>query len=72
MTRGQDSLTIDELTEDHALGSVDPVDISLLILVVAAPEEVAAHEAVLDTIAKDAKATPVWRAAAHVAAATLV
>jgi DNA polymerase III subunit epsilon len=68
MTRGQDSLTIDEMTEEGALASVGPVDISQLIVAVAAPEEIAAHEAVLDAIAKDSKLTPVWRSAAAVAA----
>ena len=64
MTRGQDSLTIDDMSEDGALANVGPIDISQLIVVVAAPEELAAHEAVLDAIAKDTKSTPVWRAAA--------
>jgi DNA polymerase III subunit epsilon len=64
MTRGQDSLTIDELSEDGALASVGPVDVSQLLLVAAAPQELAAHEAVLDDIARESKAAPVWRAAA--------
>jgi DNA polymerase-3 subunit epsilon len=68
MTRGQDSLTIDELAEDSALASVEPIDVSQLLLVAAAPEEVAAHEAVLDSIAKDSKSPPVWRTAAEAAA----
>jgi DNA polymerase-3 subunit epsilon len=63
MTRGQDSLVIDDMAEHSALASVGPVDASQLILVTASAEEVAAHEALLDGIAKDAKATPVWRAA---------
>src|SRR5512134_914481 len=36
MTRGQDSLTIDVLSDDAALAIVDPIDISLLIVVAAA------------------------------------
>jgi hypothetical protein len=32
--------------------------------VAASPEELAAHEALLDAIAKESKAPPVWRAAA--------
>ena len=63
MTRGQDSLTIDDMSEEGTLANVGPIDISQLIVVVAAPEELAAHEAVLDAIAKDAKLLPVWRAA---------
>ncbi|HQR19364.1 MAG TPA: DNA polymerase III subunit epsilon [Burkholderiaceae bacterium] len=62
MTRGQDSLVIDDMVEHSALASVGPVDASQLILVTASAEEVAAHEALLDGIAKDAKTTPVWRA----------
>ena len=64
MTRGQDSLVIDDMAEHGALANVGPVDTSQLILVTASAEEVAAHEALLDGIAKDAKTTPVWRAAA--------
>ena len=62
MTRGQDSLTIDDMSEEGTLANVGPIDISQLIVVVAAPEELVAHEAVLDAIAKDAKLLPVWRA----------
>ncbi|HTN48434.1 MAG TPA: DNA polymerase III subunit epsilon [Burkholderiaceae bacterium] len=64
MTRGQDSLTIDVLSEVTALASAGPIDASQLIVVTALPEEVAAHEAMLDAIAKEAKLQPVWRAAA--------
>jgi len=67
MTRGQDSLTIDDMSEEGALASVGPIDISQLIVVVAAPEELAAHEAVLDAIARDTRSPPVWRAAAATA-----
>lgn len=59
MTRGQDSLVIDlarELAADAA-----PVDPSLLVLLPASPEELAAHEAVLDSIEKQLKRAPVWR-----------
>jgi hypothetical protein len=62
MTRGQDSLTIDVLTEVAALASAGPIDASLLIVVTALPEEIAAHEALLDAIAKESKVQPVWRA----------
>jgi DNA polymerase-3 subunit epsilon len=69
MTRGQDSLTIDDLAEHGALASIAPVDASQLIVVVASDDEVAAHESVLDAIARDTKAVPVWRAAAAAATA---
>ena len=64
MTRGQDSLTIDEMADDGVLANIGPVDVGLLIVLAAAPEEIAAHEAVLDDIEKEAKAVPVWRTAA--------
>jgi DNA polymerase-3 subunit epsilon len=64
MTRGQDSLTIDEMADDGVLANIAPIDAGLLIVLTAAPEEVAAHEAVLDGIEKEAKAVTVWRAAA--------
>jgi DNA polymerase-3 subunit epsilon len=67
MTRGQDSLTIDDLAEEGALASVGAVDIGQLIVVVAEPEEIAAHEAVLDAIAKDTRKVPVWRTAGEAA-----
>jgi DNA polymerase-3 subunit epsilon len=67
MTRGQDSLTIDVLAEDGLLAQAGPVDVDALIVLAASPAEIAAHEAVLDGIAQEARGTPVWRA---VAAAT--
>jgi DNA polymerase-3 subunit epsilon len=68
MTRGQDSLTIDEMNDDGVLANLGPIDASLLIVLVAGPAEIVAHEAVLDGIEKEAKAVPVWRAAAAAAA----
>ena len=64
MTRGQDSLTIDEMADDGLLANLGPIDAGQLIVLAAAPEEIAAHEAVLDGIEKEAKAVPVWRTAA--------
>jgi DNA polymerase III subunit epsilon len=64
MTRGQDSLTIDILTEVAALASDGPIDASRLIVVTALPAEAAAHEALLDAIEKECKVTPVWRVVA--------
>ena len=39
-----------------------PVDSSLLIVLVASAEELAAHEAVLDSIEQEYRRAPVWRA----------
>jgi DNA polymerase III subunit epsilon len=64
MTRGQDSLTIDVLADDGLLASYGPVDPSELIVVAATADEIAAHDAVLAGIEKDAKAPSVWRTAA--------
>jgi DNA polymerase-3 subunit epsilon len=62
MTRGQDSLVIDLA---HGLDAdAPPIDASRLIVLAASAEEVAAHEVVLDSIQKEWRLTPVWRAAA--------
>lgn len=63
MTRGQDRLTID-IAPGAALGEFAPIDASQLIVLPASGEEVAAHEAVLDAIEKEAKGASVWRSAA--------
>jgi DNA polymerase-3 subunit epsilon len=64
MTRGQDSLVIDVLADDSLAANFGPVDLGQLVAVTATPEEVAAHEALLDAIGKESRAPPVWRAAA--------
>lgn len=62
MTRGQDSLVID-LPIDVALEqAAEPLALERLRRVAASLEEAAAHEALLDGIAKEAKREPVWRA----------
>ena len=61
MTRGQDSLVIDVLDDDTLTANFGPVDLSQLISVAVADEEIAEHEALLDLIAREAKLTPVWR-----------
>ncbi|MBA2549316.1 MAG: DNA polymerase III subunit epsilon [Burkholderiaceae bacterium] len=61
MTRGQDSLVIDVLDDDTLLGNFGAIDVSSLLAVVVSNDETAAHEALLDTIAREAKLTPVWR-----------
>jgi DNA polymerase-3 subunit epsilon len=60
MTRGQDSLTIDEMSDDGVLANLGPIDAAELIVLAAAPAEIAAHEAVLDGIEKESKSV-VWR-----------
>jgi len=64
MTRGQDSLVIDVLSDDSLIANFGPVDLGELAAVTVAPEELAAHESLLDAIGKETKAPPVWRAAA--------
>jgi len=61
MTRGQDGLMID-LESAGAQIDAAPVDVSGLIVLAADPDEVAAHEAVLDRIEKEVKRPCVWRA----------
>jgi len=67
MTRGQDSLVM-ELAPTHVQAGVGEIDVTQLIVLEADPEEVAAHEAVLDGIEKDAKTPTVWRRGAAGAA----
>ena len=64
MTRGQDSLVIDVLADDSLLANFGPVDMSQLMAVTAAADELAAHESLLDAIERETKAAPVWRAVA--------
>jgi DNA polymerase-3 subunit epsilon len=62
MTRGQDSLVMD-LAPTHVRAEDGEIDVSQLIVLAADPEDVTAHEAVLDAIEKEAKAPSVWRRA---------
>jgi DNA polymerase-3 subunit epsilon len=61
MTRGQDSLMIDlaPATGAEQFRNVDP---ARLLALLATPAEVAAHEALLDGLEKEARVIPVWRA----------
>ena len=63
MTRGQESLMMELETPAAAAAAhaALQVDISSLIVVVAAPDEVALHERYLDAMDKEAKAGSVWR-----------
>jgi len=60
MTRGQDSLVID-LSQGLA-ADAPPIDVSRLIVLPASDEELAAHEALLDSIERECRRAPVWRA----------
>ena len=61
MTRGQDTLVM-ELAQEKRDEHAEPVNLDHLIVLAANPEELAAHESVLDSIAKETRSTPVWRA----------
>lgn len=65
MTRGQESLVIDDLQQEREQAAVDAVDLRAfdLPVVEATPEEVAAHEAVLTAIDKASGGKTVWRRA---------
>ncbi len=63
MTRGQESLVIELETPADAAAALAAmqVDASNLIVLPAAPEEVALHERYLDAMEKDAKGPALWR-----------
>jgi DNA polymerase III subunit epsilon len=63
MTRGQDGLAIGQSdasanASDHA---EEPLALAPVLVLRASDDDLAAHEALLDDIAKAAKSTPVWR-----------
>ena len=60
MTRGQDSLVMD-LTSAYVQVDVGHIDVSRLLVMTAGPEEIAAHEAVLDAIEKETSSPSIWR-----------
>jgi len=63
MTRGQESLVI-ELDSPGAAGAgAAKIDASGLVVLRAAPDELAAHETVLDRLDRQAKGGSVWRKA---------
>lgn len=62
MTRGQESLVMDlEAAAPGAAMAAIRIDVSNLVVLRAAPEELAAHEAYLDGMEKDAKGPALWR-----------
>jgi DNA polymerase-3 subunit epsilon len=65
MTRGQESLVIDDLQGGSERGEVVAIDLGAFTLAVieAGADEIAAHEAVLDAIDKASSGRTVWRRA---------
>ena len=65
MTRGQESLVIDDLHGGSERGEVVAIDLGAFALAVveASADEIAAHEAVLDAIDKASGGRTVWRSA---------
>jgi DNA polymerase-3 subunit epsilon len=63
MTRGQESLVmdLDAPAASAAAAAALKVDVSSLIVLRAAPDEVALHEKYLDAMEKDAKGPALWR-----------
>jgi len=63
MTRGQDSLVIELDSPAEAAAAAGRVDVSRLVVLSATPEELAAHEAYLDALDKEAAKAggSVWR-----------
>jgi DNA polymerase III subunit epsilon len=61
MTRGQDSLAMDLESPAEQAAVTAAIDASKLVVRRASPEELAAHEAYLDGMAKEAGGKVVWR-----------
>jgi DNA polymerase III subunit epsilon len=63
MTRGQETLVMELETADAAAAAAALLvhDVASLIIVRAAPEEVALHERYLDALEQEAKAPALWR-----------
>lgn len=61
MTRGQESLAMELEAPAAILSATAGIDVSLLVVLRATPEELAAHERYLDAIDKEAKGGALWR-----------
>ena len=61
MTRGQESLVMELETPAAIAIAAAGVDVSMLIVLRASPEEAAAHERYLDAMEREAKAGSLWR-----------
>jgi DNA polymerase-3 subunit epsilon len=65
MTRGQESLVIELDTQAATAAAEATIDASRLFVLKATPEELDAHEKVLDRLDKQAKSGAVWRRKIH-------
>jgi len=61
MTRGQESLVMELETPAALAIATAGIDLSLLIVLRASPEEAAAHERYLDALEKETKSATLWR-----------
>ena len=61
MTRGQESLVMELDTPAAVAIATAGIDLSLLIVLRASPEEAAAHERYLDALEKETKSATLWR-----------
>jgi DNA polymerase-3 subunit epsilon len=61
MTRGQESLVMDEETPAEQAAVAASIDASKLVVLRATPEELKAHEKYLDGLAKEAGGKVLWR-----------
>ena len=67
MTRGQESLVMELETPAAIAIAAAGVDVAMLIVLRASPEEAAAHERYLDAMEREAKAGALWRRVAELA-----
>lgn len=67
MTRGQESLVMELETPAAIAIAAAGVDVAMLIVLRASPEEAAAHERYLDAMEREAKAGTLWRRVAELA-----
>ena len=67
MTRGQESLVMELETPAAIAIAAAGVDVAMLIVLRASPEEAAAHERYLDAMEREAKASALWRRVAELA-----
>jgi DNA polymerase-3 subunit epsilon len=61
MTRGQESLVMELESPASAAAALLQIDVSSLVVLRAAPDELALHEKYLDAMEKEAKGASLWR-----------
>ena len=61
MTRGQETLAMELEAPAATISAAAGIDVSLLVVLRATPEEIAAHERYLDAIDREAKGGALWR-----------